>query len=184
MEEYSTNLENLEIVGGEFVRNKRLPHAPFPILKFKTPSDSYIVWSPNPYRDNEIVNYSYIKNMIRMKDIFLLDDPIQALPNHILWQDDNGNFKYEPLETVRQFFKKYSREKVSQASKAYYEFRNDDALELAQRAINADENCSEATRVMIGVWKRLRKFDFVNELEYLLLAQLKSERSPEYGPNI
>ena len=111
-----------------------------------------------------------LKKMVWLKAAFRLPQPIEPQPDHVLWLDRGYRLAYEPRPQVLAHLKQHATDSIEEAIDALRERRYQKALDLAQTALAADEDCYGAVIVKAVVYTVQQKPTFVNELRHLARA--------------
>lgn len=151
-----------------------LPSIVAPVFRLRQASHD-LVLPPYRFEGNEVVGGALeaegaLKKMVWLKAAFPLSQPIEPQPDHVLWLDLGFEMAYQPRPQVMEHLRQHAAVSLEEAFDALRERRYQKALDLAQTALAADENCYDAVIVKAVVYTVQPNPTFVDELRHLAHA--------------
>lgn len=176
-------IHDLEIIGyAERLTEDLLPRMVVPVFRFRHEPNEVLM---PPYRPET----SHIHGGVRGTVLELataeaqgrftaLESPISAQPGHRLWIDRSFQPRYEPETEARRHLSEIAKQSAAASKEALRENRYEEALDLAQEAISADESCIDAVLTKAIVHRLLG-----NEGRVALLADVAAAIDPHIDFN-
>lgn len=152
MNEQHFQLSTLDIIGyADCLNQVFLPQIVPPIFCMRNKSNR-ILMPPFRIVGDEVLSsqvgvQSDLERAVLGGQATRLDTRISAQPDYRLWVDETLQPRYEPATTVAARLRQVAREKSTEALRALARNRVEEAMQLAQTAISADDGCLNAILV-------------------------------------
>jgi hypothetical protein len=175
MNEMTRSLDDLDVVGyADPPTAELLPSILTPVFRCRSGTAEFIL-PPHRIQGTSLLggqtdSEEAFRQLETQGHIQRLAQPQPAKADFVLWIDSDCSVKYEPRKTVRESLQKHAQECIDLAFSALSDRRFNDALDMAQSALSADENSYDAVVVKAVVYTIQKDSTLVDELRQLAKA--------------